>query len=132
VASAYALPFADGAFAAVLNVFSPRDFTEMNRMLAPGGAALVVTPGPTHLTEIKQLLYDDPRQHSDEAGDVQPAERESAISFEVGLTDEAMRVNVLHMTPYGWAATAARRHAIATRLRTVTVDMRLRLHRRPT
>ncbi|GAB3481757.1 methyltransferase domain-containing protein [Nocardiopsis coralliicola] len=46
------LPVQDGAAALLLNVFAPRDAAEFRRVLAPGGALLVVTPGEGHLREL--------------------------------------------------------------------------------
>jgi len=46
------LPVRDGAAAAVLDVFAPRNGAEMRRVLAPGGALVVVTPTAGHLAEL--------------------------------------------------------------------------------
>ncbi len=46
------LPFAGGAFAAVLSIFGPRDATETARVLVPGGVVVAVTPTPRHLGEV--------------------------------------------------------------------------------
>lgn len=50
------LPVVDGAAQVVLNVFAPRNATEMARILRPGGALLVVTPNPEHLEELVGVL----------------------------------------------------------------------------
>ena len=50
------LPVADGAVAAVLSVFAPRNAAEFARVLAPGGLLVVLTPGPRHLREIVEPL----------------------------------------------------------------------------
>ncbi|MBB5436031.1 methyltransferase domain-containing protein [Nocardiopsis composta] len=50
------LPLRDGAAALLLNVFAPRDAAEFHRVLRPGGALLVVTPGPGHLGELVAAL----------------------------------------------------------------------------
>jgi 23S rRNA (guanine745-N1)-methyltransferase len=50
------LPLADGSVDAVLDVFAPRNGTEFARVLAPGGALLVVTPTERHLTELRASL----------------------------------------------------------------------------
>lgn len=50
------LPFQDGAFDVVLNIFSPHNGTEFARVLRPGGTALVVTPLPEHLAEGASVL----------------------------------------------------------------------------
>jgi 23S rRNA (guanine745-N1)-methyltransferase len=50
------LPVVDGAAQVVLNVFAPRNATEMARILKPGGVLLVVTPNPEHLAELVGVL----------------------------------------------------------------------------
>jgi 23S rRNA (guanine745-N1)-methyltransferase len=50
------LPLRDAAADLVLNVFAPRHGTELARVLAPGGALVVVTPGPGHLAELVGAL----------------------------------------------------------------------------
>lgn len=46
------LPVADGAVAAVLSVFAPRNAAEFARVLEPSGRLVVLTPGPRHLREL--------------------------------------------------------------------------------
>jgi 23S rRNA (guanine745-N1)-methyltransferase len=46
------LPVRDGAAAAVLDVFAPRNGPELRRILAPDGVLVVVTPTPDHLAEL--------------------------------------------------------------------------------
>ena len=46
------LPVADGAADLVLDVFAPRSGEEFARVLAPGGAVIVVTPEAGHLREL--------------------------------------------------------------------------------
>src|SRR5262245_27102745 len=50
-----ALPVLDGAADAVVNVFAPRNPAEMRRILAPGGALIVVSPTGRHLRELALL-----------------------------------------------------------------------------
>jgi 23S rRNA (guanine745-N1)-methyltransferase len=59
----HGLPIADGAAAAILDVFAPRDADEFHRVLATSGIAVVVTPRPDHLDELArplELLTVDP------------------------------------------------------------------------
>jgi 23S rRNA (guanine745-N1)-methyltransferase len=60
------LPVRDGVAALVLSVFAPRDGAEMARVLAPAGAAIIVTPTPGHLRglvdELGLLTVDEHKQ----------------------------------------------------------------------
>jgi 23S rRNA (guanine745-N1)-methyltransferase len=57
------LPVADGSAQLVLNVFAPRSGDEFARVLAPGGAVIVVTPEPGHLRELAAgLIGIDPEK----------------------------------------------------------------------
>jgi 23S rRNA (guanine745-N1)-methyltransferase len=50
------LPVRTGAAAVVLDVFAPRNGAEFSRVLAPGGALVVVTPTARHLRELVDAL----------------------------------------------------------------------------
>lgn len=49
------LPFPDASLALVLTVKAPKPFAEFARVLQPGGRALVATPAPDDLTELRTL-----------------------------------------------------------------------------
>jgi len=51
-----ALPVRDATAAVVLSVFAPRDAAEIARVLAPGGALVLVTPTDRHLAELVAAL----------------------------------------------------------------------------
>jgi 23S rRNA (guanine745-N1)-methyltransferase len=50
------LPLRDGVADVVLDVFAPRNASEMRRVLAPEGTLLVVTPNQGHLAELIAVL----------------------------------------------------------------------------
>jgi 23S rRNA (guanine745-N1)-methyltransferase len=59
------LPLVDGAAAVALSVFAPRGGAELARVVAPGGALVVVTPTQAHLAELVAalgLVSVDPRK----------------------------------------------------------------------
>lgn len=130
VASVYRLPFDDGVFDAVIDVFSPRPYEELLRVLRPGGLLVVVTPGPDHLRQLKAMVYDAPRPHVDD--DVVPVEGSLVpVRFTVDLAEPRLRRALLEMTPYWWSTTEERRARIEAELTTVDVDMVLATYRRP-
>ena len=65
------LPLRDHSAAALLNVFAPRNPSEIARVLRPGGAALIVTPAAEHLQELTGplgLIAVDPDKEARLAG----------------------------------------------------------------
>ena len=129
VASSYRLPFDEGSFDAVLDVFSPRPFDELLRVLRPGGVAVVVTPGPAHLAGLKAMIYDTPRPHQDDEA-APPAESVTSVRFTVDLADPLHRRHLLEMTPYWWSANDDRRAKVESSLTSVDADMVLTTYRR--
>jgi 23S rRNA (guanine745-N1)-methyltransferase len=129
VASSYRLPFADGSFDVLIDVFSPRPFDELLRVLRPGGVAAVVTPGPDHLAQLKSLVYDTPRPHVDDEP-APPAESTTPVRFTVDLAEPTLRRSLLEMTPYWWSTTDDRRARVDDALTSVDVDMVLTTYRR--
>lgn len=53
VADLRRLPFADGAFTAVLDVLTPANYVEFRRVLAPDGLLVKVYPGSGYLKELR-------------------------------------------------------------------------------
>ncbi len=129
VASSYRLPFADESFDALIDVFSPRPFDELLRVLRPGGVAVVVTPGPDHLAQLKALVYDRPRPHVDDEP-APEAESVQSVRFTVDLAERGLRRQLLEMTPYWWSATDERRARVEAALTSVDADMVLTTYRR--
>ena len=60
VASSYRLPLESESLDVLLNCFSPLALEEFQRVLRPGGWFFYVVPGPEHLWEMKEILYDVP------------------------------------------------------------------------
>src|SRR5699024_6366723 len=50
------LPLADASAHLIMSVFAPRNSAAYRRVLAPGGAVLVVAPQPGHLAELVEAL----------------------------------------------------------------------------
>ncbi len=52
------LPVRDRALGCILNIFTPANYAEFTRALAPGGVVVKVVPGPRHLIELRELAGD--------------------------------------------------------------------------
>lgn len=110
------VPVASSAAALMLNVFSPRNGEEMERILAPGGRLVVVTPRPGHLAELAGpfgLISVDPHKEERLERSLGPlAERATVreLTWPMKLTRDEVRdlvemgPNAGRMDPAGLAA----------------------------
>ena len=105
VASSSRLPFGDAYFDMVLRVVAPSDAQEINRLLKSSGHLLTVTPGPRHLWQLKEFIYKDVKEHTEEIiipEGFEPVTRQR-ISYKITPNAEQRRA-LLQMTPFGWSA----------------------------
>ncbi|WP_234405007.1 putative RNA methyltransferase [Paenibacillus bouchesdurhonensis] len=101
-------PFADRSFDFILNILSPANYAEFQRMLAPEGLVFKVIPGEEYLQEIRQVLYrgTDRRIYSNDRTialfrrhfKLVAMER---VKYEVVLDQEHF-MHLLQMTPLAW------------------------------
>ena len=117
VASMARVPLADASCDLLASVFSPLDWTEARRLLAPGGGLLRMGPTREHLWELRGLLYDEVRDYDDQKHlslipEGMHLAHSGTLSFELQLDDPQARADLLAMTPHGWRASAERRAAV--------------------
>lgn len=103
VASSYRVPAQDQCVNAVLQVFAPADDQEVRRVLSEEGVWLRVVPGPRHLFQIKQALYQQVREH--ETPEVPAGFRladQREVNFPLQLNSAEAIADLLAMTPLAW------------------------------
>lgn len=129
VASMARVPLADASCGLLASVFSPLDWQEAKRLLAPGGGLLRMGPTREHLMELREKLYDEVRDYDDSKHlELIPPGMHLAhsetLSFRLLLETEQARADLLAMTPHGWRASAERRAAVIAESFEVTVAIR--------
>lgn len=104
VASAYAMPVADGSVDLALNLFSPLALTEIKRTLKTGGFFLMTVPGERHLFGLKELLYKNPYLNSVKEPTLDGFElvTERPLSYKLTLDRGEDIRNLFYMTPYAY------------------------------
>ena len=129
VASMARLPLANNSCQAIASIFSPLDWQEAQRVLAPGGALLRMGPCSDHLLELRQQLYDEVRSYDDSKHlqlipEGMQLVHSETLRFTLTLNDAKARSDLLAMTPHGWRANAQRREAVIENTLTTTVAIR--------
>ena len=102
VASVYKLPVANGSCSAVLSIFAPLAEEEFARVLADNGLLLRVVPLEEHLWELKQAVYDVPRENPPDTETVQGFELAASedVRYSINLQSNEDICNLFGMTPY--------------------------------
>ncbi|WP_284641496.1 putative RNA methyltransferase [Paenibacillus silviterrae] len=108
-------PFAARQFHFVLNVLSPANYTEFQRIAAAGGTVLKVIPGSEYLKELRDLLYDGSARKT-YSNDHTLAQFQKyfvlsevrQIRYHVNL-DPQLLDSLVDMTPLSWGVTEQQR-----------------------
>ena len=101
VASNKNIPLADSSVDVALDMFGFPDYASFERILAPGGRLIRVTPAPQHLIELRRLIY--PQVHQMANSDTYPSSLHTLsseqLAFNVELEPQSLK-NLLLMTPH--------------------------------
>ncbi|MFM9077874.1 MAG: putative RNA methyltransferase [Solirubrobacterales bacterium] len=98
------LPLKDGSVSVLLDVFAPRNGPEIQRVLSPGGIAVVVTGAPDHLAGIPEgfgMITVDPEKRERLARTMEGFDREGdpvAIEWTMSLTPDEV-ADLVRMGP---------------------------------
>ena len=114
IASMARVPLADASCQFIASVFSPLDWQEAKRLLSPRGGLMKVGPTSGHLMELRERLYDEVREYTDDkhlalVPEGMALEHSEVLAFKLSLASAQDRANLLAMTPHGWRASAERR-----------------------
>lgn len=104
VASAFAVPAADGSADCLTNVFAPIVPQECERVVKPGGVMILAVPGPRHLYGLKEILYDAPYENEYRETEYPGFTfvRRDTVEDTLVLDDREQIQNLFAMTPYYW------------------------------
>ncbi|WP_213608300.1 23S rRNA (guanine(745)-N(1))-methyltransferase [Pseudoalteromonas sp.] len=102
VASISQAPFDDHLADVLVSVFAPLFDNELARLIKDQGSLIVASPGPRHLKELKDYIYDTVNEHTEIAT---PAGFELVskhlITEKVELVFSDVK-NLIMMTPFAW------------------------------
>ncbi len=113
VGTSRALPFHDNSLDVVTNIFCRPHFAEIQRVLREHGTLLIVGPGPNHLRELRELLYEKVYENvMEEAAETSAAgfilRHSETLDYSFTLREPTI-LQLARMTPHYWRAPAERR-----------------------
>ena len=131
VASMARIPLADASCQFLASVFSPLDWLEAKRLLSPSGGLMKVGPTSGHLMELRERLYDEVREYTDDkhlalVPEGMALAHSETLEFKLHLERPQDRANLLAMTPHGWRASAERRAAVIEQAEPFEVSVSMR------
>ena len=131
VASIFHLPLADACTDSVLTCFAPVASDEIVRILKPGGIFVLVSPGPDHLFEFKQLLYEEPYRNPMKDVHIDLDLERDFMIRDVFSCDAPLLNDLFAMTPYAWHSPKESLQRIRSIDHlSVTAEFRIRLYRK--
>lgn len=108
VASVFDIPVPDESFDILLNCFSPLCEKEYRRVLRPNGIYIYVVPGPRHLWQMKEAIYDEPYENAEEAICYEGFSHLGCekVRYDVRIEEKEDIESLFRMTPYYWKTSA--------------------------
>lgn len=102
LASIFRLPLADHSVQTAVTCFAPAAVDEINRILKDDGIFIHVTPGPDHLYELKEILYEQVRLNPDKKLAKGLTYRDTVMISGKFHADTDTLISLFRMTPYAW------------------------------
>lgn len=133
VADLRQLPFNDHSFDAIVELFSPSDYAEFNRVLTTNGTLIKVIPNADYLLELRHLLYgqQDQHYHYDNSRVKElfkshyPSSQLTRIRYQF-IIPNGLQSALVEMTPLHWGKGARNLSAAdLAQLTQITVDVSL-------
>ncbi|MTI12659.1 putative RNA methyltransferase [Sansalvadorimonas verongulae] len=131
VASVADIPLPDDSTDVLVSVFSRIDWNEFARLLKPGGQVMVLGPGPDHLLELRQTIYEDVRSYPEDKlletlPDGFELTSKTTVTDTLNVPDCQTIMDLLAMTPHFWHIKPAQRDKLeALQQLHCRLDMRL-------
>lgn len=113
VASSDKLPLVDHSIDLVLKVYAPANDAELRRVVKNKGLLLTIMPGPRHLWQMREIIYDTVREHDTKDTRFEGFDRVDSHSVDFAITPTtSQRIALLQMTPFAWKASEQARQKI--------------------
>ena len=125
------LPFQEDRFTTILNIFSPSNYQEFQRVLVDGGQLIKVVPRSGYLKELRAAFYpeDEKKQHYSNQAVVEKFQETFRESERQTLTyvfdiPESCQLSILEMSPLEWGVSMEIKEKLQKKpLKRITIDL---------
>lgn len=123
-------PLADRSFDYILNILSPSNYSEFDRLLTDKGLLIKVVPNSDYLCELRELFYEDKEAFDNEKTMNRFQEKfelikTEAIKYTVHL-EQPLLNDLVKMTPLSWSASAEKIEKISgVANMNITIDLNI-------
>ena len=125
------LPFQEDRFTTILNIFSPSNYQEFQRVLVDGGQLIKVVPRSGYLKELRAAFYpeDEKKQHYSNQAVVEKFQETFRESERQTLTyvfdiPESCQLSLLEMSPLEWGVSMEIKGKLQKKpLKRITIDL---------
>ena len=125
------LPFQEDRFTTILNIFSPSNYQEFQRVLVDGGELIKVVPRSGYLKELRAAFYpeDEKKQHYSNQAVVEKFQETFRESERQTLTyvfdiPESCQLSLLEMSPLEWGVSMEIKEKLQKKpLKRITIDL---------
>lgn len=125
------LPFQEDRFTTILNIFSPSNYQEFQRVLVDGGQLIKVVPRSGYLKELRAAFYpeDEKKQHYSNQAVVEKFQETFRESERQTLTyvfdiPESCQLSLLEMSPLEWGVSMEIKEKLQKKpLKRITIDL---------
>lgn len=128
-------PLANQKFPFILNVLSPSNYSEFDRLLTDDGQLIKVIPNSAYLQELRKIFYGDKENFDNEKTMSRFQEKfdlikNQEVKYQVRL-EQPLLNDLVKMTPLSWSANEAKRKQVSdTSAMDITVDMTILVGKR--
>ena len=126
------MPFQNKQFDIILNILSPSNYVEFNRLLKDDGLVIKIVPQTDYLKELREIVYDEPEKQAYSNADTVDLFKEnfqmvstSRIQYTVKLDNPLIHA-LVRMTPLTWAASEEKlKEFLESESAELTVDLEI-------
>ncbi len=127
------LPIENKLFDWLVSIYAPILETEFTRVMRPNAYLITVTPAQMHLTELKEKIYNEVKEHDSEKTAIEHLNlvHQENLSYKMDLATGDDVLNLLSMTPFAFKATESIKQQLAnTEHFNCQADFQIRLYQK--